>query len=98
MDVELKVENVLPLAAEWTGVAARAADEENGSRGWRMADAGRRGGSQTSCCVHLRWNLEAYQSQQPPIGCLQKPQCRRTLFAKKAICAEVMLFLFHFTF
>lgn len=33
--------NVLPLAAEWTGVAARPADEENRSCGSKMADAGR---------------------------------------------------------
>lgn len=88
MQVELKVENVLPLAAEWTGVAARPADEENGSRGWKMADGGRRDGFQTSCCMHLRWNLEANQSQQPSVGRLQKPPVLyyRTWFAKKATC------------
>lgn len=39
--MELKVENVLPLAADGTGVAARPADEENRSRSWTMADARR---------------------------------------------------------
>lgn len=39
--MEPKVENALPLAADWTGVAARPADEENRSRSWTMAEARR---------------------------------------------------------
>lgn len=59
MNIELKVENMLPLTAEWTGVAARPADEETRSRGWKMADVG----FQTSCCMHLHWNLKANLGQ-----------------------------------
>lgn len=96
MDIELKVENVLPLAA------ARPADEENRSRGWKMADAGRRVGFQTSCCMHLHWNLEANQSQQPSIGCLQKPPVSLNVtehgLQRKPCVLRAVLFLFHFTF
>lgn len=51
------------LAAEWTGVSARVADGESRSCGRKLADPGRRGGFQTSCCMHLHWNLEDNQSE-----------------------------------